>query len=91
MKNNNQLAQILLFVLLISAVVLALLSWRYVTSLRKLQRLQPQIMQVNAFNNIFQALKNDTVEYAKTHPDLAALLQPQEKAHPADVMKPAGK
>jgi hypothetical protein len=91
MKNNNQLAQMLLFVLLLSALFSAWLSLRYTSSLRKLQRLQPQIMQVNAFNSIFQALKNDTVEYSKTHPDLTAILQSLEKAHLTDATKPAGK
>jgi hypothetical protein len=91
MRNNNQLAQMLLFVLLVSAVFLALLSWRYVSSMRKLQRLQPQIIQVNAYNSIFQALKNDTVEYSKTHPDLATILQTFEKAHSGDGAKPVSK
>jgi len=81
----------LLFVLLLSALFSAWLSLRYTSSLRKLQRLQPQIMQVNAFNSIFQALKNDTVEYSKTHPDLATILQSLEKAHLTDATKPAGK
>ncbi len=81
----------LLFVLLISAVFSAWLSWRYTSSLHTLQRLQPQVMQVNAFNNIFQALYNDSQEYAKRNPDLKDVMQAVGKAHLNDATKPAGK
>lgn len=48
-------------------------------------------MQVNAFNNIFQALYNDSQEYAKRNPDLKDVMQAVGKAHLNDATKPAGK
>ena len=91
MRNNNLLAQVLLLFFLISAISLAIFSGRYIWAVKKLQHMQPQMMQVNLANNLFQALKNDSLEYSRTHADLTAVLQTWEKAHTADTTRPAGK
>jgi hypothetical protein len=92
---NNQFAQMLLFVLLLSALFSAWLSLHYTTSLRKVRQLAPAMAQVNAASSLFQALYNDAQEYAKKNPDLVPVVRAVGMAHltnaPLPGAKPAAK
>jgi ABC-type transport system involved in cytochrome c biogenesis permease component len=60
---NNQLALMLVFVLLLSALFSVWLTFRYNGSLKKLQQLSPQVAYVNSERAMLQGLLAETVEY----------------------------
>jgi hypothetical protein len=91
---NNQLAIMLVCVLLVSALLSAWLTFRYSLSVRRVQRLQPQIAAVANSRNVVQALLNDIGEYSKKNPAILPLLQPvpaPKSAPLAPAAKPAAK
>jgi hypothetical protein len=93
---NNPLAATLLGMLLVSTIFTALLTYRYVSSLRKLRAMQPVVVQINFNRNIMQALANELEEYSKRNPSLEPLLRsispkPGLNAPTTGAAKPAGK
>ncbi|MDB6112803.1 MAG: hypothetical protein JWR69_4553 [Pedosphaera sp.] len=80
----------LVCVLLVSALLSAWLTFRYSLSMRRMQRLQPQIVSVNNSRNIVQALLNDIGEYSKKNPSILPLLQPVP-APKTSLLAPAAK
>lgn len=93
---NNAVTATLLGMLLVSAIFTAVLTYRYVSSLRKLRGLQPAIVQINYNRNFMQALANEMVEYSKRNPSIDPLLQsvglkPGPNAPAAGAAKPATK
>jgi len=91
---NNPLAATLLGMLLVSTIFTAVLTYRYVSSLRKLRALQPVVVQVNFNRNIMQALANELEESGKRNPALEPLLRsispkPASNSPAAGVTKPA--
>jgi hypothetical protein len=72
---NNQFAVVLAGLLAISTLVTAWLTFRYVSSVQKLQVLQPQLANVNNSRSIIISLVNDTLEYSKHNKDIDPLLQ----------------
>ena len=71
---NNPVAATLLGMLLVSTILSAVLTYRYIASLRRLRGLQPMILQINYNRNFMQALLNETQEYSKKYPSLEPLL-----------------
>ena len=93
---NNPLAATLLGMLLVSTIFTAVLTYRYVSSLRKLRAMQPVVVQINFNRNIMQALANELEEYSKRNPSLEPLLRSiSPKSGPnapaTGAAKPAGK
>ena len=72
---NNALAATFLGMLLLSTIFTAVLTYRYVSSIRKLRGLQPAILQINYNRNFMQALLTETQAYSKKYPSLEPLLQ----------------
>jgi hypothetical protein len=72
---NNALTATFLGMLLVSTLFTAVLTYRYIASLRKLRGLQPVIIQINYNRNFMQSLVNETQEYSKKYPSLVSLLQ----------------
>jgi predicted negative regulator of RcsB-dependent stress response len=93
---NNQLALMLVFVLLLSALLSGWLAWSYNSSLRQLQRYQPFVPSIQHAQNILQAFANDINEYTKKNPAAVPVLQSLQAAtmktpQGALATKPAGK
>ncbi len=74
---NNQLTGMLAGLLLLSTLFSAAMIYKYNSSMRKWQRLQPQVGEVTKASSIMQAILNDTIEYSQNtkNPDMARLLQ----------------
>jgi len=82
--------------LLVSTIFTAVLTYRYVASLRKLRALQPVVVQINFNRNIMQALANELEEYSKKNPALEPLLRsispkPGPNVPATGAAKPAAK
>ncbi|HZV34536.1 MAG TPA: hypothetical protein VFB72_08145 [Verrucomicrobiae bacterium] len=75
---NNQIPAVFLGLFLLITAANAWVIFSYNSSYRELKRLQGGVEAVS----VVQALYNESVEYGKTHPDMARLLQP---AAPANV------
>ncbi len=93
---NNPLAATLLGMLLVSTIFTAALTYRYVSSLRKLRGLQPVVVQINFNRNIMQALASELEEASKKNPSLEPLLRsitskPGANPPAAGAVKPATK
>ena len=86
---NNTLAVTFLGMLLVSTLFTAVLTYRYISSLRKLRGLQPAIVQINYNRNFMQALANETVEYSKKYPGLEPVLQTVRPKNPTGASAPA--
>lgn len=78
---NNQIPAVFLGLFLLSTAANAWVIINYNSSYRELKRLQGGVEAVS----VVQALYNESVEYGKSHPDLARVLQP---AAPANVPRP---
>ena len=74
MKHSPLLA-LLMALLTVSSAAAALLSFQYIHSVRSVQQLQFQRVQVNRMIGQFQDLLKDTLEYAKTNPSIDPVLQ----------------
>ena len=72
---NSPLATVLLTVLVFSAVASAVLCMLDIKYTRELRSLQAQVNQINNNINLMNALVSETVEYAKTHPDIDSTLE----------------
>ncbi len=76
---NNQLTFILVGVFFLATLGTSVLSWRFVSSVRKLQEMQPAIQAKMALMNNTKAflehLGTETAEYAKKDPNINAVLQ----------------
>ena len=65
----------LVFVLLLSAVFSAWLTYRYTSALGRIERLQGTIQEVRSLQTVLQSVVNDTVKYSETHPAVLPILQ----------------
>jgi hypothetical protein len=72
---NNQLAVMLAFVLLLSSLFSAFLTYRYTTALHQIERMSDTTRAVNTSMNLLQSLVNDTAQYSATHPAVVPILQ----------------
>lgn len=86
---NNALTATFLGMLLVSTLFTAVLTYRYIASLRKLRGLQPVIVQINYSRNFVQALVNETQEYSKKYPALEPLLQSVAQKKSTGMSAPA--
>ena len=65
----------LVFVLLLSAVFSAWLTYRYMSALKSIDRLQGNIQVVRSSQTLLQSVVNDTVQYSETHPAVLPILR----------------
>ncbi len=72
---NSPLTTVLLIVLLVSVLASAYLCWRYISDVRQVRAMQPQVAAANTLLMLGNALLPDTVEYAQKHPDLEPILR----------------
>src|SRR5262245_19402689 len=87
---RNSLSSILLGILAVSALANLVLCFFYAQNLRTFRNLQPLLPQIQQNRVIASSLVNDVVEYSKTHPDVAPILDTVMKRTPA-ALKTAGK
>lgn len=71
---SNLLPNLLLGLLLFSALTAASLCLTYVQSMRTLQRLQAQAAAISQNRTIIQQLLLESIEYGKTNPEMAKIL-----------------
>jgi hypothetical protein len=95
---NNSLTTILLGVLAVSALASVVLCWLYISNTRELRGLQTQASLINNNRALINALAADTLEYSKTHPAIAPVLESlgfnpgkAGATAPAGITKPATK
>ena len=88
---NNQLTAVLLGLLFLSTLANVWVIYSYNANFRRLQHLQ---LNMNGLTTV-QGLYAESNEYAKTHPDMARLLQTPlagpAAVKPAASARPAGK
>lgn len=68
---NNLIATIFLALFLVSTTVNAVVIFKYNSSLHQLRQLQANLAVIP----VIQQLYNESVEYGKSHPDMARYLQ----------------
>ena len=89
---NNQLTLLLSALLLVSVGFGGFCCYRYITTLRAVRQLQPELARINAARNISGALLNESAEYAHKNPALQPLLDmPLAAASPRPNPVPARK
>jgi hypothetical protein len=88
---NNQLTAMLVGLLFLSTLGSIALIYKYNSTFRNGQRLEPMLKEISDIEKIMSMLSNDTVEYSKTtkNPDMAHLLQ--TLSTPKTAVKPATK
>jgi hypothetical protein len=85
---NNQLAFILVGVFFLTAVGTAVLSYRFINSVRTLQGVQQRLSVVNYTKGFLNQLGAETAEYAKKDPAINAVIQPGNAANAAAMLPP---
>lgn len=92
---NSPLTTILLGVLTVSALASVVLFLLNIFDTRELVTLQPQVAAINNQQATVNALVNDSLEYSKTHHEIAPLLESvglkPAKAAPVPASKPPTK
>jgi hypothetical protein len=88
---NNQLTAMLVGLLFLSTLGSIALIYKYNSTFRNGQRLEPMLKEIGEIEKIMTMLSNDTVEYSKAtkNPDMARLLQ--TLSTPRTAAKPATK
>jgi hypothetical protein len=72
---NNQLTFILVGVFFLTTLATAVLSYKFVSSLHRMQVLQVRMVYVNNTQNFLNQLLNEAAEYGKKNPDIMPLVQ----------------
>lgn len=75
MWKDNAATAALVGVLAACALGTLLMSYRYVSALSEVQRLQPQMALANRNANLVQALMADVLDYSRRNPALDPVLQ----------------
>jgi len=75
MKNSPLLTALMVIVGFLTAVIV-FLSVVYEFHVRKLRKLQPQVVNVQNNQNIINALANEALEYSKHNPSIDPILEP---------------
>ena len=86
---NNQIVFILVGVLFLASVGAAVLSYRFISSIKTLQGYQDRLTVVNYTKGFLNQLAAETSEYAKKDSGINAILQPSNAA--ATLPPPASK
>jgi hypothetical protein len=87
---NNQFTFILVGVFFLTTLATAVLSCKFVNSVRNLQAMQVKLGTVNFTKGFLNQLAADTAEYSKKDPGINAVIQPfsaaAAAANPASVL-----
>jgi len=75
MKNSPLLTALMVIVGFLTAVIVFLLVV-FEFRVKKLQKLQPQVVNVQNYQNIVNALANEALEYSKHNPAIDPILEP---------------
>jgi hypothetical protein len=79
---HTVLATILVFLLVVSALFTVISATNYYFSVKSLEQVRFQLLQINNIRGAMQSLANDAVEYSKRHPDLTPILKEFEARPP---------
>lgn len=89
---NNQLTFALVGVLFLTTLGTAVLSFKYVSSMRRFQAVQIRLLLLNNTRSFLTQLINDSAEYGKKdssiNPILQSIMSPNPNANPAAVLPP---
>ena len=73
---NSPLATALIVIVGFFTVMIVFLSVVFELHMKRFQKLQPQVVNVQNYQNIVNALANEALEYSKRNPAIDPILEP---------------